>query len=764
MKIQYLKTIRRSGFLKSLLLVLLFSMAGWMNAQSFTVGDLNYSVNSDGVSVTVTGHVDGTGAIGSLTIPETVTYDENDYPVTRIGMNAFEHCDGLIGDLIIPNSVTKIEIAAFFGCVGFTGDLILPNSVVMIEDNAFGNCSGLTSLTLPDFVNDIGMDAFNGCTGITSFDIPSSVNYIGLRAFNGTGWYDAQPDGLLYKDNCCLGYRGGKPTGDLQIEEGTRLITAFAFADCVDLTSLSLPNSVERINLFAFNRCTGISSIESLALTPPVLGELVFEEIDPSIPVTVPNGALEAYQSAWGWSGFNNWVELPSLAIDEIYVEGFSAPAWGMHPDFNVTVPDGAPYTVSDVLWFYGDDEMVPVDVFNDAGGVYYMAIYFTPEVGYVFDPDATVFFNGDATINDAAYNSILSDGTFRAYTIDYQVTPPTANIIGEIDVEGFTAPAWGMHPDFDVTVPAGAHYTVDEVAWYYNNNEMASGAVFNDEGGVYYMLVILSPDADYVFDPNASVLFNGDASINDVAYNALLPDGTFQAYTVDYQVTAPTPSTYNIIAVANPTVGGTVIGGGNFNSGATCTLTATANSGYTFLNWTKNGAEVYNRETYNFTVTESAVLTANFIQTQTQTYTLTVSCDPSMGAVIGNGIYAAGTEVVVEAIPYKGYVFERWNDGVTANPRNVTLNDNMTLVAFFSGTDVDENGVALLGVYPNPAKESLRIEGIEGETIVEIFNSLGERVKTLSVTADEKINVGDLTKGVYVVRCGQRTIRFVKE
>ena len=250
-----------------------------MNAQSFTVGDLNYSVNSDGVSVTVTGHVDGTGAIGSLTIPETVNYDENDYPVTRIGMNAFEHCDGLIGDLIIPNSVTKIEIAAFFGCVGFTGDLILPNSVVMIEDNAFGNCSGLTSLTLPDFVNDIGMDAFNGCTGITSFDIPSSVNYIGLRAFNGTGWYDAQPDGLLYKDNCCLGYRGGKPTGDLQIEEGTRLITAFAFADCVDLTSLSLPNSVERINLFAFNRCTGISSIESLALTPPVLGELVFEEI-----------------------------------------------------------------------------------------------------------------------------------------------------------------------------------------------------------------------------------------------------------------------------------------------------------------------------------------------------------------------------------------------------------------------------------------------------------------------------------------------------
>ena len=56
---------------------------------TFTVGDLNYRVNNDGVSVTVTGHVNGQGATGELNIPETVSYEGNDYAVTVIGNCAF---------------------------------------------------------------------------------------------------------------------------------------------------------------------------------------------------------------------------------------------------------------------------------------------------------------------------------------------------------------------------------------------------------------------------------------------------------------------------------------------------------------------------------------------------------------------------------------------------------------------------------------------------------------------------------------------------
>ena len=69
----------------------------------------------------------------------------------------------------------------------------------------------------------------------------------------------------------------------------------------------------------------------------------------------------------------------------------------------------------------------------------------------------------------------------------------------------------------------------------------------------------------------------------------------------------------FDIMASANPVEGGTVSGAGTYNYGSTCTLTATANEGYTFVNWTKNGTAVSTNPTYNFTVTESASYVANF-------------------------------------------------------------------------------------------------------------------------------------------------------
>ncbi|MBR0178614.1 MAG: hypothetical protein IJQ11_14445, partial [Bacteroidales bacterium] len=69
----------------------------------------------------------------------------------------------------------------------------------------------------------------------------------------------------------------------------------------------------------------------------------------------------------------------------------------------------------------------------------------------------------------------------------------------------------------------------------------------------------------------------------------------------------------YAITVSANPTVGGTFTGADTYNYGQTCTLTATANEGYTFVNWTKDGVEVSTDATYSFTVTENAAFVANF-------------------------------------------------------------------------------------------------------------------------------------------------------
>ena len=82
----------------------------------------------------------------------------------------------------------------------------------------------------------------------------------------------------------------------------------------------------------------------------------------------------------------------------------------------------------------------------------------------------------------------------------------------------------------------------------------------------------------------------------------------------------------YIINASANPTNGGTVNGAGTFEEGESCTLTATANTGYNFTNWTNNGNVVSTNATYTFNVTASGAYVANF--TAIPQYTITIIPD----------------------------------------------------------------------------------------------------------------------------------------
>ncbi|MBE2286990.1 MAG: hypothetical protein IAE77_26275 [Prosthecobacter sp.] len=72
-------------------------------------------------------------------------------------------------------------------------------------------------------------------------------------------------------------------------------------------------------------------------------------------------------------------------------------------------------------------------------------------------------------------------------------------------------------------------------------------------------------------------------------------------------------PLTFNITAsVSSPGVG-TAAGAGTFDSGTSCTLTATANPGHFFVNWTEAGVEKSTLPDYTFTVGADRVLVANF-------------------------------------------------------------------------------------------------------------------------------------------------------
>ena len=179
--------------------------------------------------------------------------------VSYIGDRAFESCTRL-KTIEIPNSVTRIGSYAFAYCTGLTS-IIMHNSISIIENYAFRGCTGLTSITIPSSVKYLGGSAFYSCSGLKDITIPSNVTYIGTNPFEGTAWYDNLPNGMIYKDNVCLGFKGNEPKGDITIEEGTRLIAGHAFNGC-NLTSVSLPGSVISIGDFAFYGCSKLETID----------------------------------------------------------------------------------------------------------------------------------------------------------------------------------------------------------------------------------------------------------------------------------------------------------------------------------------------------------------------------------------------------------------------------------------------------------------------------------------------------------------------
>ncbi len=146
------------------------------------------------------------------------------------------------------------------------------------------------------------------------------------------------------------------------------------------------------------------------------------------------------------------------------------------------------------------------------------------------------------------------------------------------------------------------------------------------------------------------------------------------------------TSQSYVITATTDPSTGGFVTGSGGYSYGETCTITATANTGYTFLNWTKNGTQVSVSPSYSFTVTESAIYTAHF---NAQNYTITVATNPNnAGSASGGGSYTYGQTCTVTASANNGYAFTSWTENGTQVSTNVnysfTVTGNRNLVANF--------------------------------------------------------------------------------
>ena len=76
---------------------------------------------------------------------------------------------------------------------------------------------------------------------------------------------------------------------------------------------------------------------------------------------------------------------------------------------------------------------------------------------------------------------------------------------------------------------------------------------------------------------------------------------------------------------------------------------------------------------------------------------------------------------------------------------------DYYCLDFYYSSTDgIEEPMIGVFGVYPNPAKGFVKIEGLDAAE-VQVYNALGQLVKTLRMT--NEIDLSGLPKGGYLLR-----------
>ena len=218
---------------------------------------------------------------------------------------------------------------------------------------------------------------------------------------------------------------------------------------------------------------------------------------------------------------------------------------------------------------------------------------------------------------------------------------------------------------------------------------------------------------------------------------------------------------TYLITVRPENPLQGSTYGSGQYQLNQEVSIGAVPRPGYYFSGW--QDGDMNNPRT--IIVTGAAEYIASFSQDPVETYTVTVYYDESEGFILGAGTYQAGAIASIAAIPADGFYFKKWGDGTTDNPKEVLVDHDIVLAAFFEGTGVDEDGFETINLYPNPANDKIHIEGLEGEHEIQIYNAFGMLVMTTTLEGDSEINISDLPTGYYLMRIdNHRAVKFIKE
>lgn len=390
---------------------------------------------------------------------------------------------------------------------------------------------------------------------------------------------------------------------------------------------------------------------------------------------------------------------------------------------------------------------------------------------------------NGDVVSTNANYTftvnsnrSLVANFTENTYTITVSANPS----------DGGTAAGGGTFThgqSCTVTATANTGYTFTN--WTENGNVVSSNAsyTFNVEGNrslvanftaiTYTITVSANPSnsgttsggGTYNHGQSCTVIAtsadgytfmnwteNGTVVSTDANYTFVVTSNRSLVANFEEQL----PDTYNINVSPNPNIGGTVTGGGTYAGGQQCTVTATANTGYTFINWTENGEVVTTNASYTFIVEGNRTLVANFTLNN---YTISVTADPTDGGMVtGAGNYVHGTTCTLTATANENYEFINWTkDGVEVSTDatfTFIVTASEAYVAHFNFDDYVIENASRCQIYPNPFTDVLRITTDNIAHSISVYDLYGRLLKKQEVSSTQfDLDLSDFGAGTYLLQ-----------